>query len=78
MRSALATTPRHDAAAAWLSSGFDDGVREGPSRVAELAALAAFVAAEEIFRNRQRRRAALRMRTSIGYEMISPSIQLVA
>ncbi|WP_435592612.1 AAA family ATPase [Nocardia sp. bgisy118] len=43
---ALPTTPRHDATAAWLLSGFDDGVRENPSRITELAALAAAVAAD--------------------------------
>ncbi|MFI2477565.1 ATP-binding protein [Nocardia xishanensis] len=42
----LPTTPRHDATAAWLLSGFDDGLRENPSRIAELAALAAAVAAD--------------------------------
>ncbi|TQM26411.1 ATP-binding protein [Nocardia bhagyanarayanae] len=43
---ALPTTPRHDATAAWLLSGFDDGVRENPSRIGELAELAASVAAD--------------------------------
>ncbi|MEU1545596.1 AAA family ATPase [Nocardia sp. NPDC005745] len=43
---ALPMTPRHHATASWLLSGFDDGVREHPSRIAELAALAAAVAAE--------------------------------
>ncbi|MEU2038509.1 AAA family ATPase [Nocardia niwae] len=43
---ALPSTPRRRATAAWLLSGFDDGVRENPSRIAELAALAASVAAD--------------------------------
>ncbi|BDT91879.1 LuxR family transcriptional regulator [Nocardia sputorum] len=43
---ALPSTPRHRATAAWLLSGFDDGVRENPSRIAELATLAASVAAD--------------------------------
>ncbi|MGK8491648.1 ATP-binding protein [Nocardia asiatica] len=43
---ALPITPRHTATAAWLLSGFDDGVRENPSRIAELATLAASVAAD--------------------------------
>ncbi|WP_280494554.1 ATP-binding protein [Nocardia asiatica] len=43
---ALPSTPRHTATAAWLLSGFDDGVRENPSRTAELATLAASVAAD--------------------------------
>ncbi|WP_159846826.1 ATP-binding protein [Nocardia sp. CY41] len=43
---ALPSTPRHRATAAWLLSGFEDGVRENPSRIAELATLAASVAAD--------------------------------
>ncbi|MRH92132.1 AAA family ATPase [Nocardia sp. SYP-A9097] len=43
---AIPTTPRHDATAAWLLSGFEDGVRENPSRIAELATLATSVAAD--------------------------------
>ncbi|MEU7631171.1 AAA family ATPase [Nocardia sp. NPDC049220] len=43
----LPLTPRHDATAAWLLSGFEDGVREDPSRIGELAALAASVASDE-------------------------------
>ncbi|MEU7766590.1 AAA family ATPase [Nocardia sp. NPDC049190] len=42
----LPLTPRHDATAAWLLSGFEDGVREDPSHIGELAALAASVAAD--------------------------------
>ncbi|WP_433580159.1 AAA family ATPase [Nocardia brasiliensis] len=42
---ALPLTPRHQATANWLLSGFDDGVRESPARVGELAALASTVAA---------------------------------
>ncbi|WP_433199585.1 AAA family ATPase [Nocardia sp. CA-107356] len=43
---ALALTPRHEATANWLLSGFDDGMRESPSRIGELAAQAASVAAD--------------------------------
>ncbi|CAM4462207.1 LuxR family transcriptional regulator [Nocardia ninae] len=43
---ALPITPRHEATAAWLLSGFDDGVREDRSRIAELATSAASVAAD--------------------------------
>ncbi|WP_338758299.1 AAA family ATPase [Nocardia vulneris] len=42
----LPLTPRHQATATWLLSGFDDGVRESPARIGELAALAAAVAAD--------------------------------
>ncbi|WP_214318657.1 helix-turn-helix transcriptional regulator [Nonomuraea sediminis] len=43
---ALELAPRRRATAAWLLSGFEDGVREDVSRVAELAELAASVAAD--------------------------------
>lgn len=43
---ALPTTSRQRATAAWLLSGFDDGVRESPSWIGELANLAASVAAD--------------------------------
>ncbi|TDD46966.1 helix-turn-helix transcriptional regulator [Nonomuraea terrae] len=43
---ALDLTPRRRATAAWLLSGFEDGVREDVSRVPQLAELAASVAAE--------------------------------
>ncbi|MFG2077174.1 ATP-binding protein [Nonomuraea maritima] len=43
---ALDLSPRRRATAAWLLSGFEDGVREDVSRVAELAELAASVAAD--------------------------------
>ncbi|MDP9862553.1 MULTISPECIES: ATP-binding protein [Streptosporangium] len=43
---ALDLSPRRRAAAAWLLSGFEDGVREDVSRVSELAELAASVAAD--------------------------------
>ncbi|MGV9770978.1 ATP-binding protein [Streptosporangium sp. NPDC003464] len=43
---ALDLPPRRRAAAAWLLSGFEDGVREDVSRVSELAELAASVAAD--------------------------------
>ncbi|MGV9677285.1 ATP-binding protein [Nocardia sp. NPDC003482] len=43
----LPTTPEQDATAAWLLSGFDDGVRESPSRITELANLAARIAADK-------------------------------
>ncbi|AQZ69588.1 putative transcriptional regulator [[Actinomadura] parvosata subsp. kistnae] len=39
-------SPRRRATAAWLLSGFEDGVREDVSRVRELAGLAASIAAE--------------------------------
>uniref|UniRef100_UPI000584C263 AAA family ATPase n=1 Tax=Nocardia testacea TaxID=248551 RepID=UPI000584C263 len=42
----LDLTPSQDATAHRLLSGFDDGVREDPSRIGELAALAARVAAD--------------------------------
>ncbi|WP_062989779.1 ATP-binding protein [Nocardia anaemiae] len=42
----LSLTPGQQATANWLLSGFDDGVRESPSRIGELAALAASVAAD--------------------------------
>ncbi|TYB69376.1 AAA family ATPase [Nonomuraea sp. PA05] len=42
----LDLSPRRRATAAWLLSGFEDGVREDVSRVPELAGLAASVAAE--------------------------------
>ncbi|MFB8274593.1 AAA family ATPase [Nocardia colli] len=42
----LALAPRHEATANWLLSGFDDGMRESPSRIAELAATAGSVAAD--------------------------------
>ncbi|MFC9438895.1 AAA family ATPase [Nocardia sp. NPDC057030] len=42
----LALTPRHAATASRLLSGFDDGMRESPSRIAELAASATAVAAD--------------------------------
>ncbi|MEV2273646.1 ATP-binding protein [Nonomuraea africana] len=43
---ALELSPRRRATAAWLLSGFEDGVREDVSRVSELAELAASVAAD--------------------------------
>ncbi|MFE3451254.1 ATP-binding protein [Nonomuraea sp. NPDC059194] len=43
---ALDLSPRRRATAGWLLSGFEDGVREDVSRVAELAELAASVAAD--------------------------------
>lgn len=43
---ALPLTPAQEATASWLRSGFDDGMRESPSRIGELAALAAAVAAD--------------------------------
>ncbi|MEV0233742.1 AAA family ATPase [Nonomuraea sp. NPDC050786] len=43
---ALELSPRRRATAAWLLSGFEDGVREDVSRVPELAELAASVAAD--------------------------------
>ncbi|MGI5285447.1 ATP-binding protein [Nonomuraea polychroma] len=43
---ALGLSPRRRATAAWLLSGFEDGVREDVSRVPELAELAASVAAD--------------------------------
>ncbi|GAA3078701.1 ATP-binding protein [Streptosporangium carneum] len=43
---ALGLSPRRRATAAWLLSGFEDGVREDVSRVSELAGLAASVAAD--------------------------------
>ncbi|MFI6603577.1 ATP-binding protein [Nonomuraea sp. NPDC050536] len=42
----LELSPRRWATAAWLLSGFEDGVREDVSRVSELAELAASVAAD--------------------------------
>ncbi|MQY20644.1 ATP-binding protein [Nocardia macrotermitis] len=42
----LPLTSRQQAVANWLLSGFDDGVREDPSRIGELATLAASVAAD--------------------------------
>ncbi len=42
----LPLTPGQQATANWLLSGFDDGVRESPSRIAELAGLAVSVAAD--------------------------------
>ncbi|MER6943114.1 AAA family ATPase [Nonomuraea sp. NPDC000554] len=43
---ALQLSPRRRATAAWLLSGFEDGVHEDVSRVSELAELAASVAAD--------------------------------
>ncbi|MCC8249307.1 ATP-binding protein [Saccharothrix luteola] len=43
---ALDLTPHQRATAAWVLSGFEDGVREDVSRVAELGGLAASVAAD--------------------------------
>ncbi|MGP4099912.1 AAA family ATPase [Nonomuraea sp. KM90] len=43
---ALELSPRRRATAAWLLSGFEDGVREDVSRVSELAELAGSVAAD--------------------------------
>ncbi|MBF6130036.1 helix-turn-helix transcriptional regulator [Nocardia brasiliensis] len=43
---ALPLPPRHQATANRLLSGFDDGVRESPERIGELATLAAAVAAD--------------------------------
>ncbi|MFI9510194.1 ATP-binding protein [Nocardia sp. NPDC052566] len=42
----LPLTAGQDATANWLLSGFEDGIRESPSRIGELAALAASVAAD--------------------------------
>ncbi|MFE3955684.1 ATP-binding protein [Nocardia sp. NPDC059091] len=42
----LPLTPAQEATAKWLLSGFEDGMRESPSRIGELAALAASVAAD--------------------------------
>ncbi|MEV0707779.1 AAA family ATPase [Nocardia aurea] len=42
----LSPTPRQQATAHWLLSGFEDGLREDLSRIGELAALASSVAAE--------------------------------
>ncbi|MFX0581205.1 ATP-binding protein [Nocardia nepalensis] len=42
----LALTTAQEATANWLLSGFEDGMRESPSRIGELAALAASVAAD--------------------------------
>ncbi|MGY1940705.1 ATP-binding protein [Nocardia gipuzkoensis] len=43
---ALPLTAAQEATAKWLLSGFEDGLRESPSRIGELAALAASVAAD--------------------------------
>ncbi|MBF6168712.1 AAA family ATPase [Streptomyces gardneri] len=42
----LPLTAAQEATANWLLSGFEDGMRESPSRIGELAALAAAVAAD--------------------------------
>ncbi|MGW4767366.1 ATP-binding protein [Nocardia sp. NPDC004278] len=42
----LSLTPRQESTAHWLLSGFDDGIRENPSRIGELADLAASVAVD--------------------------------
>ncbi|WP_169813190.1 LuxR C-terminal-related transcriptional regulator, partial [Nocardia jejuensis] len=43
---ALPLTPAQDATANWLLSGFEDGLRESPTRIGELTALASTVAAD--------------------------------
>ncbi|UGT38969.1 AAA family ATPase [Nocardia yamanashiensis] len=43
---ALPLTAEQEATAKWLLSGFEDGMRESPTRIAELAALATAVAAD--------------------------------
>ncbi|MFC9436872.1 AAA family ATPase [Nocardia sp. NPDC057030] len=42
----LPLTPAQEATAKWVLSGFEDGMRESPSHIGELAALAATVAAD--------------------------------
>ncbi len=42
----LPLTAEQEATAKWVLSGFDDGIRESPSHIGELAALAASVAAD--------------------------------